>query len=45
LPTSTLLTYDGDGHTAFSTGSTCIDRTITAYLVQGSVPAPDTVCR
>lgn len=45
LPTSTLLTYEGDGHTAFSTGSTCIDRTITAYLVQGNVPAPDTVCR
>jgi len=45
MPTSTLLTYDGDGHTAFGSGSTCIDRAVTAYLVRGVMPAPDTVCR
>ena len=28
LPTSTLLTYRGDGHTAFGSGSACIDKTI-----------------
>lgn len=45
LPTSTLLTYDADGHTAFGNGSTCIDRAVTAYLVSGTLPKPDTVCR
>ena len=45
LPTSTLLTFEGDGHTAFGNGSACIDRAITAYLVQGALPAPNTVCR
>ena len=45
MPTSTLLTYYGDGHTAFGNGSTCIDRAVTSYLVRGVMPAPDTVCR
>jgi len=45
MPTSTLLTYYGDGHTAFGNGSTCIDRAVTTYLVRGVMPAPDTVCR
>lgn len=45
LPTSTLLTYVGDGHTAFGNGNACIDRTVTAYLVRGTVPPAHTVCR
>lgn len=45
LPTSTLLTYRGDGHTAFGSGSTCIDNAITAYLLTGQQPAAGTVCR
>ena len=40
-----LLTYNGDGHTAYGRGSTCIDGAVDAYLVQGTVPAPGTVCK
>jgi TAP-like protein len=41
-----LLTYNGDGHTAYGRGSTCIDRAVEDdYLVQGTVPAPGTVCK
>ena len=45
LTTSTLLTYRGDGHTAYGSGSRCIDRAVDAYLLDGTMPAPGTVCR
>ena len=45
LPTSTLLTYEGDGHTAYGSGSSCIDRTIDAYFLSGAMPASGKVCR
>ena len=45
LPTSRLLTYDGDGHTAFGGESSCIDGAVSAYLVSGTLPAPGTRCR
>ena len=45
LPTSTLLTYEGDGHTAYGSGSTCIDQAVDAYLLTGTPPATGTVCR
>ena len=45
LPTSTLLTYQGDGHTAYSRGSACISRLVDAYLLKGTPPAARTVCR
>jgi pimeloyl-ACP methyl ester carboxylesterase len=32
LSTSFLLTYEGDGHTAFGSGSTCVDDAVTSYL-------------
>ena len=44
LPTSTLLTYRGDGHTAFGSGSACIDKTIDTYILTGQLPAKGTVC-
>jgi hypothetical protein len=44
LPTSTLLTYNGDGHTAYGSGSACIDRALGTYLLTGTPPAPGTVC-
>ncbi|MEU9554779.1 alpha/beta hydrolase [Streptomyces fumanus] len=40
LSSGRLLTYDGDGHTAYGRGSTCVDSTINAYLLRGTVP-PD----
>ncbi|WP_367321659.1 alpha/beta hydrolase [Streptomyces sp. HUAS ZL42] len=38
LSSARLLTYDGDGHTAYGRGSDCIDSTIDAYLVRGTPP-------
>ena len=40
-----LLTYDGDGHTAYKEGSGCIDHAVDAYLVAGKLPAQGTRCR
>ena len=34
-----LLTYVGDGHTAYRRGSDCIDRAVDAYLLDGELPA------
>ena len=45
LKTSTLLTYRGDGHTAYGNGSACIDKAVSGYLLTGTMPAPGTVCR
>ncbi|MHB9860045.1 alpha/beta hydrolase [Streptomyces sp. YIM S03343] len=39
LTSARLLTYDGDGHTAYGRGSTCIDTTINTYLLNGTPPA------
>ncbi|MFM9797335.1 alpha/beta hydrolase, partial [Streptomyces turgidiscabies] len=36
LSSARLLTYRGDGHTAYGRGSSCIDSTINAYLVRGT---------
>ena len=39
-----LLTYDGDGHTAYRRGSECVDRAVDRYLVEGRLPAAGTRC-
>jgi len=44
LPTSRLLTYVGDGHTAYGEGSGCVDRIIDAYLISGALPETGTRC-
>lgn len=45
LTTATLLTYVGDGHTAFGAGSRCIDNAISDYLLTGTPPPAGKVCR
>ena len=45
LDSGRLLTYDGDGHTAYKEGSGCIDDAVDAYLVGGKLPAEGTRCR
>ena len=45
LPTSTLLTFRGDGHTAFGGNSRCIDDAVNEYLLKGTPPPAGTVCR
>jgi pimeloyl-ACP methyl ester carboxylesterase len=44
LSSARLLTYDGDGHTAYGRGSDCIDRTINAYLLRGTPPTDGKRC-
>jgi pimeloyl-ACP methyl ester carboxylesterase len=45
LGSSVLLTYNGDGHTAYARGSECINTAVDAYLTQGTVPAAGLVCQ
>lgn len=44
LSSARLLTYVGDGHTAFGRGSTCIDSAIDTYLLRGTPPAEGKRC-
>ncbi|HWU06828.1 MAG TPA: alpha/beta hydrolase [Streptomyces sp.] len=44
LSSGTLLTYDGDGHTAYGRGSDCIDTAINTYLLEGTPPKDSKKC-
>ncbi|MEU2978535.1 alpha/beta hydrolase [Streptomyces hirsutus] len=44
LASARLLTYEGDGHTAYGRGSDCIDSAINTYLVDGTPPADGKRC-
>ncbi len=44
LDGSVLLTYEGDGHTAFLRGGSCIEEAVVDYLVDLVLPAPGTRC-
>lgn len=44
LGNATLLTMEGDGHTAYGGNSACVDAATEAYLVDGTLPADGTVC-
>jgi pimeloyl-ACP methyl ester carboxylesterase len=44
LDSGVLLTYDGDGHTAYGRGSACIDAAVNAYLLKGTVPPDGKKC-
>jgi pimeloyl-ACP methyl ester carboxylesterase len=39
-----VLTWEGDGHTAFAGSSRCINDAVTSYLVDLEVPAAGTTC-
>lgn len=39
-----VLTWDGEGHTSYLQGSTCIDRYVEKYLIDGALPPPATTC-
>ncbi|ROO90397.1 alpha/beta hydrolase family protein [Actinocorallia herbida] len=39
-----LLTYDGDGHTAYLSGPPCIRNAIDTYLTAGTLPPENTTC-
>lgn len=44
LDSGVLLSRDGDGHTAYMSGNTCIDETIDSYLIDGEVPEDGKEC-
>ncbi|MFJ5775070.1 alpha/beta hydrolase [Streptomyces sp. NPDC093094] len=44
LSSGRLLTYEGDGHTAYGRGSACIDSAINAYLLRGTPPVDGKRC-
>ena len=39
-----LITYNGDGHTAYMRSNSCVDDAVDAYLVKGVVPPPGLKC-
>lgn len=44
LSSGRLLTFDGDGHTAYGRGSGCVDAAVDKYLLNGQPPAAGTTC-
>jgi hypothetical protein len=39
-----LITYNGDGHTAYSRSNSCVDDAVDAYLLRGAVPQAGLKC-
>ncbi|MFF9035177.1 alpha/beta fold hydrolase [Streptomyces sp. NPDC014892] len=39
-----MLTWKGEGHGAYGSGSSCVDSTVNAYLLDGKVPEDGKVC-
>ena len=44
LGNADLLTWNGEGHTSYGSGSSCVDDAVNAYLLTMTLPADDTVC-
>ncbi|MGI9821744.1 alpha/beta hydrolase [Agromyces sp. Marseille-Q5079] len=44
LDSGVLLTYEGEGHTAYNKSNECVDGAVEEYFVNGTVPADDTTC-
>jgi hypothetical protein len=44
LDSGVLLTYEGEGHTAYGRSNDCIAGAVEAYLVDGVVPEEGTTC-
>ena len=45
LESAVLLTYEGEGHGAYGSKSTCVDEVVVDYLVNGALPEDGKVCR
>lgn len=45
LESAVLLTYDGEGHGAYGSKSSCVDRVVVDYLVNGKLPEDGQTCR
>ncbi|MCO4254341.1 alpha/beta hydrolase [Pseudarthrobacter cellobiosi] len=44
LGNASLLTWQGEGHTAYGRANSCLEDAVDKYLVDGTVPADNTVC-
>lgn len=44
LSSGVLLSYDGDGHTAYGRSNDCVDDAVDAYLLEGTVPEDGLSC-
>jgi pimeloyl-ACP methyl ester carboxylesterase len=44
LSSAVLVTRDGDGHTGYNAGNSCVDTTVEDYLLDGKVPSTDVNC-
>jgi len=44
LQSGRLITRDGDGHTAFQRGNSCVDDAVEAFLIKGTVPQDGLSC-
>ncbi len=36
-----LVSYDGEGHTAYNKSNACVNDAVESYLIDGTVPASD----
>ena len=44
LESAQLVTFEGEGHTAYGQGDECVVTTVDDYFVKGSVPSKDPMC-
>ena len=44
LDSGVLVTYEGEGHTAYRKSNSCIDSTVESFLLEGTVPESDPQC-
>lgn len=44
LDPGVLISYDGDGHTAYGRSNACVDDAVDAYLIDGTVPEDGLSC-
>lgn len=44
LDSGVLVSYDGEGHTAYNKSNACVQDAVEAYFIDGIVPASDPLC-
>lgn len=44
LANAILLTYKGEGHTAYGRNSECVNKVVDSFLIDGKLPASDPTC-
>ena len=44
LDSGQLVTYEGEGHTAYNKSNSCVNDAVDNYLIDGTVPATDPMC-